>query len=279
MSKLILVEGLPGTGKTTFSRKIYDYISKSKEAYLYQEGDAHPADLAWCACIPQEEVPQIIKRFPEYQKPMEEVMYFEDGYAIIPYIKFPIKDQDFFKLMESYEVYDNRVGFEKFKNLNLKRWTRFAEMALKDKDIHIFECAFLQNHITELLLFHCMEAESILAYLLDHIKPVLPLEPVVLYLSQASVEEGLKKISEIRVNDLGEKIWMERVLAYIEDSPYGKANQLKGFDGFVEFFQRRKSIEESVLSKLPIKVYRIENPDKDYEVAWQKIQTIITNHF
>jgi hypothetical protein len=279
MTRLLLVEGLPGTGKTTFSSKIFDYISKSKEAYLYQEGDAHPADFAWCACIPQEEVAQIIKRFPEYQKPMEEVMYFEDGYAIIPYIKIPIKDQDFYHLMESYEVYDNRVGFEKFKKLNLKRWTRFAEKALKEEGIHIFECAFLQNHITELLLFHCMEAEDIQAYLLDLIEPVLPLEPVLLYLSQASVQEGLKKISEIRVNDLGEKIWMERVLEYIEESPYGKAHQLKGFDGFVEFFQRRKNIEESVLSRLPIQVYKIDNPDKDYEIAWQKIQTIVKNHF
>lgn len=123
----------------------------------------------------------------------------------------------------------------------------------------------LQNHITELVLFHGMEAEAIQAYLLDLIKPVLPLEPVLLYLSQASVEEGLKKISEIRVNEAGDKIWMERVIAYIEESPYGKANQLKGFDGFVEFFQRRKAIEEKVLSKLPIQVHKIENPDKDYE--------------
>ena len=48
MRKLILVEGLPGTGKTTISRKISEYISTIGEAHLYQEGDGHGSCQPTC---------------------------------------------------------------------------------------------------------------------------------------------------------------------------------------------------------------------------------------
>lgn len=47
-SRLILVEGIPGAGKTTTARKIKEkLIDEGKEAILYEEGMSHPADMAW----------------------------------------------------------------------------------------------------------------------------------------------------------------------------------------------------------------------------------------
>ena len=46
-NKLILVEGIPGAGKTTTARKIRDeLISQGQNVVLYEEGMSHPADMA-----------------------------------------------------------------------------------------------------------------------------------------------------------------------------------------------------------------------------------------
>ncbi|WP_017417227.1 zeta toxin family protein [Clostridium tunisiense] len=47
-NKLILVEGIPGAGKTTTARRIKKrLISEGKNVILYEEGMSHPADMAW----------------------------------------------------------------------------------------------------------------------------------------------------------------------------------------------------------------------------------------
>ena len=52
MNKLIIIEGLPGSGKTTLAKMIYQRVSSfSSDVRIFVEGDLHPADMAWCACL------------------------------------------------------------------------------------------------------------------------------------------------------------------------------------------------------------------------------------
>lgn len=275
MRKLILVEGLPGTGKTTMSRKIWEYMSVSRRTHLYQEGEGHPVDLAWCACIPMEQLDALMKKYPAYESQIERHMYIEDGYAIVPYTQFPIEDKEFFQLMESYEVYDNRVGFEIFSKLHTRKWKRFGEQAKKVDDMTVFECVFLQNHINELLLFHCMSEEQIEKYLLNLITTVNELDPILIYLNQPNVYETISKISDIRVNNEGEKVWMERVISYIQDSPFGIAHSLCGYEGMVSYFEYRKKVELNIIAKLPIETYIVENLNYDWTKTFNEIQEIL----
>jgi hypothetical protein len=275
MGRLILVEGIPGSGKTTISRKIAEQLSEYKKTIYYEEGDSHPADLAWCACIPTEHFDDIIKRFPAYEAPMKQYMYQESGYIIVPYTRFSIEDPSFYQLMESYEVYDNRVGLDTFVDLHTKKWISFNEKARSVDEFTVFECAFLQNHINELLLFHCCSEDVIENYLLNLIMTVKDLNPVMIYLSQPNVYETIRRVSASRVNENGEKIWMERVNNYISEGPYGKLHHLQGFDGMVDYFAERKRIELKVMQSLPIEKYIIENKDYHWEQVWLEVQGVI----
>lgn len=55
-SRLILVEGIPGAGKTTTAKDLRDkLINEGKDVILYEEGMSHPADMAWNAYLNEEE--------------------------------------------------------------------------------------------------------------------------------------------------------------------------------------------------------------------------------
>lgn len=275
MGRLILVEGIPGSGKTTMSMKIADYLSLQKKTEFYKEGDGHPADLAWCACIPKEQFGDLINHYPEYEKSIREHMYEEEGFVIVPYTCFPIDDPLLYQKMESFEVYDNRVSLQTFMDLHLKKWKSFGEKAKAVDEYTVFECAFLQNHINELLLFHCCEEEEIKEHLLKLIDTVKALKPIMFYLAQPDVYETIRRVSDARVDEYGNKAWMERVIPYIENTPYGFRHNLKGFEGMAEYFSDRKRMELKLIHTLPIETYVINNLNYNWYKVWEEIKTIL----
>lgn len=100
-NRLILVEGIPGSGKTTISNRIKQYFeSKGIKVKLYNEGDTHPADLGWNACLTIDEYTDIIKNNPELEEKIKGNTSFEGEYAIVAYTKLglPMKGSSFDKL-------------------------------------------------------------------------------------------------------------------------------------------------------------------------------------
>ena len=133
-TKLILVEGIPGSGKSTVAKKTGEYLcAKGIKAKVYTEGQLHPVDLAWCAYIPIEHFSSIISVYPQYKNALRGKMRFENNNVIVAYTQLSIKDPEFCKLLESYEVFNGRAGFDVFSGLFLKRWADFARKAEKIK--------------------------------------------------------------------------------------------------------------------------------------------------
>jgi len=280
-NRLILVEGIPGSGKSTISKKIHDYlVNRGLDAVLYNEGDLHPADMAWNAVLSKEEYNNVIKENEEYENILKENSIFEEDYVIVAYTKLGLhKDKNqLMKMFEAHEIYDGRVASDLFKELHLKRWKKFGDQMKEDKNkIAIFECAFLQNHINELLSVHEKDLEYIKAYLKELINTVSELEPKLIYLKQSSVKETLNRASKERVSNNKEEYadWIEMVIEYFENSNYGKHNNINGFDGVARYFEKRQEIELDVIESLSIDNLIINNENYD----WNYIINSILNDF
>jgi hypothetical protein len=229
-------------------------------------------DLAWCAYIPFEHFESIMSLYPQYRDALRGKMHVENKHVIIAYTQLGIKDLDFIKLLESYEIFNGRVGFEDFTELFLKRWEYFAGKAAKSDEINIFECAYLQNQLCELIYFFQTSRSRIETYMLNLIETVRNLNPVMFYLNQADVSEHIRRLGEDRVNEKGEKDWLGQMILYTENSPYGRKHNLKGFEGVIKGFEKRKQIELNLIKKLPFQTYIIENPDYNWDDVWKQIR-------
>ena len=67
--KVIIIEGIPGSGKTTFSNLIYHHLKENNiKANLYNEGDLHPIDLAWCSIINEKDFEYLLNKYDKYSQ-------------------------------------------------------------------------------------------------------------------------------------------------------------------------------------------------------------------
>ena len=147
--KLILIEGIPGSGKTTTAQLVSDYyLSQGKKVALYTEGSLHPVDLAWCAVMTEDEYLIACEQCIEVMDAIASNTKRLDDKYVVAYtnIRLPMKDPRIVNLFEPCEVYGGRSGMDTFIDLHRKLWADFFRMDHLE-DVIIFECAYLQNQI------------------------------------------------------------------------------------------------------------------------------------
>ena len=271
-SRLILVEGIPGAGKTTTARKIKEkLIDEGKEAILYEEGMSHPADMAWNACLKEDEYNDFIKKCSEMWEgskksiSKEELISriqrqtrIEDNNVILAYTKIDFPEDCYWSLIgdvASKEICDGRKSLDEFRDIHLRRWSKFAEQALLNDNIYIFECAFLHNHIFELLGVYEKSDEEIYLYLKSLLETVKSLSPSIVYIEPSSVEDIIIQAANERKSPEGSRPdWIDEVANWVSNMNFGKSHNLKGIEGVFYFCKERLRIDKLMIEKLNVSV-------------------------
>ena len=271
-SRLILVEGIPGVGKTTTARKIKaKLIEEGKDVILYEEGMSHPADMAWNACLKEDEYNDFIKKCSEMQEgskksiSKEELISriqrqtrIEDNNVILAYTRIDFPEDCYWNLIgdiASKEICDGRKSLDEFRDIHLRRWSKFAEQALLNDNIYIFECAFLQNHIFELLGVYEKSDEEIYLYLKSLLETVKSLSPSIVYIEPSSVEDIIiQAANESKSPEGSRPDWIDEVANWVSNVNFGKSHNLKGIEGVFYFCKERLRIDKLMIEKLNVPV-------------------------
>ena len=271
-SRFILVEGIPGAGKTTTARKIKEkLIDEGKEAILYEEGMSHPADMAWNACLKEDEYNDFIKKCSEMWEgskksiSKEELISriqrqtrIEDNNVILAYTKIDFPEDCYWSLIgdvASKEICDGRKSLDEFRDIHLRRWSKFAEQALLNDNIYIFECAFLQNHIFELLGVYEKSDEEIYLYLKSLLETVKSLSPSIVYIVPSSGEDIIIQAADERQSPEGSRPdGIDEVANWVSNMNFGKSHNLKGIEGVFYFCTDRLRIDKLMIEKLNVSV-------------------------
>lgn len=271
-SRLILVEGIPGAGKTTTARKIKEkLIEEGKEVILYEEGMSHPVDMAWNAYLKEDEYNDFIEMCSEMWEnskmtvSKEELINriqnqarIEDNHVILAYTRIDFTEECYWSLIDdvaSKEICDGRRSLEEFREIHLKRWSRFAKEALINNTIYIFECAFLQNHIFELLGVYEKCDEDIYLYLNNLLKTVKGLNPSIVYIEPTSVENVIiQAANERKSPDASSSDWIDEIAEWVSNMNFGKSHKLEGIEGVISFCRERLRIDKLMIDMLDVPV-------------------------
>ena len=281
--RLIMVEGIPGSGKTTFAKKIASRLCElGYHATCYNESDYHPADLSWIAVLTPEVHTHLLEKWPAYTEQIQAQSWQEGNKIFVTYSNIEVtnrEDEALYDDFSPYEVYDGKWSLPDFTAIHVARWQQFAEQAQKEDRIAVFECAWLQNHVNELLMFHNKDQEEMLHHLQHLWNIVAPLNPLVIYLQPEDVTDSIATVSAARVNKQGEPIWRDRVIEVVCQSPYGKAHHLQGMVGMTEYFRMRNQIELQMLQQLPAGAHVFTRNGDDWQTLWQQVNTLLTKTF
>lgn len=88
-TKLIIVEGLPGFGKSTTARLIKDILSEdNREVELVLEGNLdHPADYDGVSCFTKDEFDKILSISGSFREVFLDRVMEKDHHYLLPYRK------------------------------------------------------------------------------------------------------------------------------------------------------------------------------------------------
>lgn len=244
-------------GKSTLLQEIFTRVP---ELHICREGDYSPVELAWCAWMTEEEYDTLLKRYCSIEKEIAENTVREGKHAVVPYTKIITDIPGFHKELEQFEIYNGRKTLQDFEKIIISRYRQFSGTG------YLFECSFFQNIVEDLLLFHQLSGDEIVAFY-RRLYDVIDKEHfLLLYLYSDKIEESTRIIQKERSDIQGNELWYEMMIKYLIHSPYGEQHGYKGFDDMIAHFRHRQQIELRIINEviqdhaiiLPAKKWKIE---------------------
>lgn len=277
MTHVFFIEGLPGSGKTTFSARLEKTLkAKGYTVSRYGEGMHNPLDLAWIAILSNDAFFDVLKRYPRYSEEIRThtVKCGDDYHLAFLFVESAVYDSVFKREMEKHEIYRTE-SLETFLGVHRERFATFARES-DSKTVHIFDGALLQNHLNETMLKYELDEEATVDYLRRLSEPLNTLNTTVLYTREADVGKTLKRIADERdVSPLGDKVWIDMVADYVESHPAARTHGYKGREGVLRYFIERQKRALRVIRTMDMASHVLTLKDGDYDEMFEHMRNMV----
>lgn len=273
-NQLILIEGIPGVGKSTMAKKIKEYLDKKNiKSKLYLEGDFdHPADYECVAYFDEDQYNELLETFAVDEKMISDYVeiintdYFVK-YGMIHENKIFDQNEAFLRTLVSKDVYS--LPAEKFIQVTKNRWKKFVSATENDPYIYIFECCFLQNSLTTLMAYHNHPKYLVKEHIENLSRIVKPLNPMMIFLGPKNIKDNFEFIKQKR-----SKEWYNFVEDYVTNQAYGKEKALKGYEGLITFYDHLHKLALECFDLLDMEKIKKENS----KVNWEENESAIYSY-
>lgn len=258
-TKLIIVEGLPGFGKSTTAKLISEILSQNRiEVELFLEGNLnHPADYDGVSCFNKSEFDKLLSNSGDFKKVLIKRVIKKGENYLLPYkkIKNEFGDQfsdELFNTISKKDIYE--LSFDKYIELIAEKWNDFAEIALEDNKLYVFECCFIQNPLTIGMVKYGEQKEKIMNHVMKVAKIIENLNALLVYVEQDNIERSFKKSLAERSPE-----WSAGIVDYYTNQGYGKEHHHSGVNGTIKVLEARRNLELELFDNLNMKKEKINN--------------------
>ncbi|HHQ8914140.1 TPA: hypothetical protein ACSVZR_004438 [Bacillus cereus] len=258
-TKLIIVEGLPGFGKSTTAKLINEILNQNKiEVELFLEGNLnHPADYDGVSCFNKFECDRLVSNSGDFKEVLLKRVLKKGSNYLLPYRKIKNEFGDQFSDELCNDISRNDIyelPFDKNVELITDKWHDFAEIALEDDKVYIFECCFIQNPLTIGMIKYGEQKEKIINYVMKVAKIIENLNPMLFYVEQDDLEFSFRKALKERNPE-----WSTGIVDYYTNQGYGKEHNHSGVEGAIKVLEARRNLELELFDMLKMKKEKINN--------------------
>ena len=202
-SKLIFIEGLPGSGKTTLTKKVLLRLKqKNPDAKAFLESELpNPINFAGYAYLTLNEFDNLKKRYPNCEFVHA---VFSSEYVLVPYPfsanqfketeEYPKELVQYLRSKEFSCRPQNKVGFNVYSKTMLDRWNVFSN-GLTGKEEFVFDGDILQHPLDDILHNYDIPQSQIESHILKTADIISKLNAKVFYISQTNIEESLARVA------------------------------------------------------------------------------------
>ena len=239
--KNIFVEGIQGMGKSTLVNKLAYAIPGLR---VCREGDFSPVDLAWCTWMTKEQYENVLEKYSLIQDEIMKKTVIDGTHYVTSYTQIITDIPNFHKDLEQYEIYNGRTSLEELKEIVLSRYGKFNGTG------YVFECAFFQNIIEDLILFHMLSDDEIVDFYRELYELVDKENFILFYLHSDDLEDSIRAIRKERSDHFGNEMWYNLMIQYLMHSPLGEQEGYSSFEDLIAHLKHRQSLELRVIREV-----------------------------
>ena len=276
MAQLIMVEGLPGAGKSTATQHLEGWLAEAGSApvHRYGEGRAdHPADHEQVAILSNEDCVTLLGDFPADADALIAAAERFGDMWLVRYGEHSGWPRGLRRRVADYDSYDGQIAPELHREVLAASWADFGERTRYEHAVYLFECAALQNPTTALLCRFDQPQDVVESHVREILASVEALNPAIVYLDPGDPAECLRRAADERPQE-----WVENVVNYHTKQGYGLSRGLEGFDGYVDVMRARREVELEILDRIDVATYRADVSGGDYAGEYARIQAFLTEH-
>lgn len=262
-SQLIMLEGLPSTGKTTNARFIHIQLERNniKAEWIHEVAMPHPVLFFDEVGMTYDEYDRFIKAYPEAVDILNNIAIFRKSTVGIhlPEIQWNYKDEigeNVYQALLKFDVWN--FPLDVYKKFALEKWAHFTQKALKNQDeVYIIDSAIFQSQIFS-FLFKNRPYEELQSFI-DQIADIIqPLNPCLIYLHRENTETTIDYLDNDRGTSYLEYIWhRDKAQPYYTGKP-------PGAESFKQFLRDYAGMADLLFDSFPANKISLEISDGNW---------------
>ena len=257
MNRIILLEGLPGTGKTTNSYMLFEQLVRNGRdvRWLHEVSQPHPTLFFSESCLTKEAYRLFTEKYPEAAGMLGSIAEVRAATVGIDYLtaarRMPGQENAaWYQELKQYDAMD--FPLERYEPAALEKWEAFVNAALRNDTIYILDSGIFQYQIFTFLL-NGADYRRLAKFVRSIMNMLRPLRPALIYLYREKTGDSIAFMEKQRGMKNLESTW-ERD----KERPYYR-NKQQDVTAFFDFLMdyadcAARLYDESECDKLRIEI-------------------------
>lgn len=243
LGKVIIIEGLPGIGKTTLLHEQYQLLRPQYPCRCYREETSQPLDLFRQAVLPKSllnsQVELFLQKKPDCRTQLEQWLhhnsYMMGEYAIVAYTQGDVYNTplyQFVSILKYYDLGDGKSSFEEYAYYHKLVWRNFAKKIYDPQKVYLSEGSLFHNQLFDLVGFYGLSDMQLCMYYKELLAEAEGINIRLVFIHANDPKSLLEQTCRLRVG------WYTQLEQWLMYAPWAKERRLHGINGMLSLYNQ-----------------------------------------